>query len=276
MIYKGQLVRWNDTKGFGFIRIEQADGIDQSASANDEVFVHVSALGMIPRRPLVGDTLFFQVLTQKDGKQRAVEALIEGLTQTMPQTQTMEQAVNQFVNHSANKTSHKNTSQSQHRKSVNGVLYRIGIMLVVLAIASFAYNRVFTGTASLQGATPAGFAGPSSGEQESRTVLQRAFEQGQSNLQVQSSGVVSKVLADDNKGSRHQRFILRLPHGQTVLVAHNIDLAPRIADLNMGDSVEFYGEYEWNDRGGVVHWTHHDPRGRHIGGWLKHNGRTYQ
>jgi len=44
----------------------------------------------------------------------------------------------------------------------------------------------------------------------------------------------------------------------------------------MGDSVGFYGEYEWNSKGGVIHWTHLDPSGQHIAGWLKHDGKTYQ
>jgi hypothetical protein len=82
-------------------------------------------------------------------------------------------------------------------------------------------------------------------------------------------------LPDDLEGSRHQRFVLRLSSGQTLLVAHNIDLAPRISSLNRGDKVEFYGEYEWNAKGGVIHWTHHDPSGRHVGGWLKHDSKTY-
>lgn len=106
--------------------------------------------------------------------------------------------------------------------------------------------------------------------------LQQAFETQQSDLQIQGSGTVLKVLKDDTKGSKHQRFILQLGNGQTLLVAHNIDLAPRIPNLTVGDSVEFYGEYEWNKKGGVMHWTHHDPRGRHPHGWLKHDGQTYQ
>ncbi|GAC1369855.1 MAG: DUF3465 domain-containing protein [Aquirhabdus sp.] len=98
---------------------------------------------------------------------------------------------------------------------------------------------------------------------------------------VEGKGTVVKVLKDDNKaggenGSRHQRFLLRLDSGQTVLVAHNIDLAPRIEVLNEGDTVIFKGEYVSNDRGGVIHWTHRDPHGRHEDGWLKRNGQVYQ
>jgi hypothetical protein len=106
--------------------------------------------------------------------------------------------------------------------------------------------------------------------------LQNAIENKQSNLQIGGSGYVVKILADDLKGSRHQRFILKIASGNTLLVAHNIDLSPRIDNLNVGDTVAFYGVYEFNNKGGVIHWTHHDPRGQHQSGWLKHNGSTYQ
>ena len=76
--------------------------------------------------------------------------------------------------------------------------------------------------------------------------------------------------------SRHQKFILKLANNQTVLVAHNIDLSPRVSGLKIGDSIEYYGEYEWSEQGGVLHWTHDDPAGRHEDGWLKHKGTTYQ
>ena len=107
-------------------------------------------------------------------------------------------------------------------------------------------------------------------------LLEDAYANGQSDVQVQGSGTVVGILSDDLDGSRHQRFILKLDSGQTVLISHNMDLAPRIDSLRKGDMVEFYGEYEWNSKGGVVHWTHHDPNGRHVAGWLKHRGKTYQ
>ena len=101
-------------------------------------------------------------------------------------------------------------------------------------------------------------------------------ESWRSGQQVQGSGMVLRVLADDNEGSRHQRFILELNSSRTVLVAHNIDLAPRISSLSTGDIVEFDGEFEPNEQGGVIHWTHHDPQGRHVGGWLQHKGQRYE
>jgi len=102
-----------------------------------------------------------------------------------------------------------------------------------------------------------------------------AFTQADADTQVRGEGVVINVLADDNYGSRHQRFILRLASGQTVLVAHNIDLAPRVDGLQEGDRVAFYGEFEWNDKGGVIHWTHKDKRGSHADGWLERAGQRY-
>lgn len=103
-----------------------------------------------------------------------------------------------------------------------------------------------------------------------------AFRDQRSGVQVTGEGVVSRILPDDRDGDRHQRFILNLGAGHTLLVAHNIDLARRLAPLEPGDSVAFSGVYEWNAQGGLVHWTHHDPSGRHQAGWLRHQGETVQ
>lgn len=107
-------------------------------------------------------------------------------------------------------------------------------------------------------------------------AIERAFERRQSNIVVTQQGRIAKLLSDDREGSRHQRFIVQLPSGITVLVAHNIDLAPRVSGLKVGQAIIFRGEYEWNKKGGVIHWTHHDPRGSHPGGWLEYEGKRYQ
>src|SRR5687768_9120049 len=99
------------------------------------------------------------------------------------------------------------------------------------------------------------------------TSVDRAFQQRARDVQVQGEGVVTRILTDDTKGSPHQRFIVRLASGRTVLIQHNIELAPRIDDLKEGDPVSFFGEYIWNEQGGIMHWTHHDPAGKHIAGW---------
>jgi hypothetical protein len=108
------------------------------------------------------------------------------------------------------------------------------------------------------------------------SLLENAYANHQSQVQVQGSGVVIQVLADDDNGSRHQRFIIKLASGQTLLVAHNIDLAPKITAIKENDLIDFYGVYEWNAKGGVIHWTHRDPNNRHVHGWLKHDGNTFQ
>ncbi|WP_417661080.1 DUF3465 domain-containing protein [Pseudomonas sp.] len=142
------------------------------------------------------------------------------------------------------------------------------IYLIVVLVLAY-------GFAKEQGISIPDLSGQNSAEVSNAALLQ-AYNRQQSDVQVAGQGQVIKVLRDDLKGSRHQKFILKIAGGPSVLVAHNIDLAPRINGLRAGDSVEFYGEYEWNEKGGVVHWTHRDPGRRHVDGWLKHDGKTFE
>lgn len=114
------------------------------------------------------------------------------------------------------------------------------------------------------------------GQANAEVSLHQSFKDHLNGNIVKGNGSVVRILPDDNKGSRHQKFILKVSKKHTILIAHNIDLAPRINNLSKGDTVQFYGEYEWNDKGGIIHWTHNDPNGHHVGGWLKHQGKTYQ
>jgi len=103
-----------------------------------------------------------------------------------------------------------------------------------------------------------------------------AYKNRQSDVQVNASGKVRHILPDDNKGSKHQKFILEITPNFTILIAHNIDLSKKLNSIKRGDSVEFFGEYEYNKKGGLVHWTHKDPKGYHVDGWLKHKGLIYE
>jgi len=106
--------------------------------------------------------------------------------------------------------------------------------------------------------------------------LVSAHQQQQSKVWFQGVEFrVVKLLNDDNKGSRHQRFFAKHPPLPQLLVAHNIDLVERIP-MKVGDKLIISGRYEWNNKGGVIHWTHHDPNNKAPGGWIDYQGRRYQ
>lgn len=110
----------------------------------------------------------------------------------------------------------------------------------------------------------------------SEDLAQQAFESRARGRIITVIGTVERILADDRDGSPHQRFIIRTPGGLTLLIAHNLDLAPRLEGLRPGESLTVLGEYEWNEQGGVMHWTHDDPQGQHIPGYIEWRGRRYQ
>lgn len=91
---------------------------------------------------------------------------------------------------------------------------------------------------------------------------------------IENTGFVRRVIPDDQHGARHQRFVIEVPGGQTLLIAHNIDIAQRVP-VGLGDRVRFRGMYEYNELGGVVHWTHRDPHGEEDSGWIRFRKRDY-
>lgn len=207
-------------------------------SKGASVFVHISQFQQRNRRPCLHDLLSYVIGTDEHGKLRAQD--VRYLQQTH--------------------------LRSARKKSLPAVFPLIAAALILPALSFLSFQII--------GVSPKKtLSSPSSAADE---AVSNAFQAQQSGAQIGGEGVVERVLSDDNDGSRHQRFILRLASGQTLLIAHNIDIAPRIQALKPGDRVAFYGQYEWNAEGGVIHWTHHDPHGQHISGWLKFNGMVYQ
>jgi hypothetical protein len=142
---------------------------------------------------------------------------------------------------------------------------RLFLIITVLGLAYFGYERRLRVHEAPRPAVSA-----------DHGALAQAISRQQSDVAVQGDGFVTRLLPDDTSGARHQRFIVQLASGSTLLIAHNIDLANRVEPLKVGDRIEFKGEYVWNSQGGIIHWTHRDPAGRHPPGWLKRNGITYQ
>ena len=104
--------------------------------------------------------------------------------------------------------------------------------------------------------------------------LRKLFQKRDTGSWVEVTGFIKRLLSDDNDGSRHQRFVLDIGARRTLLIAHNIDLAKRVP-VSMGDRVHVRGMYEWNDLGGLVHWTHADPLGVEDGGYVRYRARVY-
>lgn len=139
---------------------------------------------------------------------------------------------------------------------------QLATVVIVAVIAVYQYYQD-----DLAGVAPAG----RPGGETSRVDEAKPWRSGQ---WLQLDARVSRLLSDDNEGSRHQRFIVTLDNRRTLLIAHNIDLAERVP-VRKGSAITLRGRYEPNDRGGVIHWTHHDPQGG-PGGWIEFRGQRYE
>ncbi len=145
------------------------------------------------------------------------------------------------------------------------------LLSLVWLVRQIGFDSVSETTAEPTISTPSVAVDASAGMER----IEQAFAHRESGVPVTVDATVEKTLRDDSKGDRHQRFLIRLPNGRKLLVAHNIDIAER-ADVSAGDPIRLRGQFEWNERGGVIHWTHRAPRGDHPGGWLELHGQRIE
>jgi uncharacterized protein YoaH (UPF0181 family) len=150
-------------------------------------------------------------------------------------------------------------------------LIALVIIVGIAAVTQYFYRTPNTENTPSQTTTQHG------SQQQAIEKIRQAVNSGdtEASFWVTLDAQVIKTLRDDTKGSQHQRFLIEPSKGMTLLVAHNIDLADKVP-LAKGDNITLRGRYEWNNKGGVVHWTHHDPRGKKAGGWIKAAGKTYR
>ncbi|WP_376694749.1 DUF3465 domain-containing protein [Wenzhouxiangella sp. EGI_FJ10305] len=121
-----------------------------------------------------------------------------------------------------------------------------------------------------------GVAGCGGGDaQPDNERLLNAFEQGRTGVWVSGHGIVAQLIGDETvSGERHQRMVVNVAGGLDLIVRHSIEQSERVP-VAQGDTVAFQGRYEWNGRGGVLGYTHHDPEQPGDGGWVRYKGTTY-
>lgn len=105
-----------------------------------------------------------------------------------------------------------------------------------------------------------------------------AYSASRSHVEVVADGTVTRVLGTrPGRVSPHEGFLLSLGSGckLVVRVEANTDFTGAIP-ITAGQHVSVKGEYEYYSLGGVIHWTHRDPRGRHEGGYIEAGGQTYE
>lgn len=237
MRYQGKITTWKDEKGFGFVTTN---------ASGEKAFFHIKSISNRSKRPAEGDKITYELIKDENNRIRAENIRYVG----------------------------ENTTTVNASKSISVEGFHMKKLLLI-AVALLLVYLFFNAPSAFE---PKEAPSPivEQNFDKSDAIIAEAFSNHQSNLQISGQGIVTKLLPDDNSGSRHQRFIIKLSSGQTLLVAHNIDIAPKINRLRQGDTVQFYGEYEWNEKGGVLHWTHQDPNGSHMDGWLEHERQRYQ
>jgi hypothetical protein len=104
-----------------------------------------------------------------------------------------------------------------------------------------------------------------------------AYSARRSGVEVVAAGTVTRNFGvRPGRSSPHEGFLLRLDSGcrLVVRVEVNTDFTGSVA-LTPNEQVGVKGEYEYYPLGGVIHWTHRDPRGHHENGYVTAGGTMY-
>lgn len=171
-----------------------------------------------------------------------------------------------------------------HKQAGASFLYKVGAVLIAAAITIAVKRGWLPGPTS----TPSGPTGtstssipPDSRSQLATGTVRELFHARRSDVWVESTGRVEKLLPDDTDTSdnsdKHQKFLLLVPGDITVLVAHNISAAPRVP-VRQGDNITLRGEYEYTEKGGTIHFTHkpkYNSR-KAQAGWIEFKAQRYE
>jgi hypothetical protein len=147
------------------------------------------------------------------------------------------------------------------------------LLVISFSFSAFAFEEVeshgrgYRGRGDLQSQSEVSTAGDSQIVAANQGRKQVFFVQG-SELET------IKILPDDTKGLPHQKWIARCSDGSTVLIVYNSDMGQRVP-IQIGDRFSVGGQYIWTPGGGLIHWTHYDPKNQRPDGFVNLNGVQY-
>lgn len=131
---KGKLRKWDDDKGFGFVRLENEPR---------DIFIHVSALKHMSRRPIVNDVIYFDVEIDDSGKSKAINAGIEGVSSVFIRDQALvlspkESAKKDKLKPSGRVSAYRTVKLKRSRSRADFTL----VYLLVIVVGLFIYDKV--------------------------------------------------------------------------------------------------------------------------------------
>lgn len=129
---KGKLVRWNEDRGFGFIKPDN-DNVD--------IFIHISALKSVSRAPIVGDIIHYETSFDDKGKTRAINARIEGVPQALALVPIARKAKPERANHQIRNAYVHRTTRSTRAKRGSKIIPIMLIVVIVFAVYSKIINQ---------------------------------------------------------------------------------------------------------------------------------------
>lgn len=105
-------------------------------------------------------------------------------------------------------------------------------------------------------------------------VVQEAYQYRQTGMMVEVTGSVVRLLRPAPEEPDVQKFIIRLPNGQSIVVVHHAAPDNRVP-VNVNDTVLVRGQYVWTETGGTIRNTSRDLSTQRRHGWIEFAGERY-
>jgi len=126
-IEKGKIKKWNDEKGFGFI---------QQENGQNDIFIHISALKGMKRKPVLGDVILYEIGFDSKRKSCAINAIIEGVDHVISLSPIQNKRKPALSNKIKERSYRKSLRVNKPQKN----LYLLPILFSIVAVV-FLYSK---------------------------------------------------------------------------------------------------------------------------------------